>query len=153
MRSNLPEPLHAAIKLIFDQVSVLRQRYPGKRFTPGDMLIGDTGEALAEILFDVIPLTGNSKSHDCRCARSNRSVQIKTTSGNRVGLGREKTEFEHLLAFKIYADGTFEVIYNGAGSRVSKHIAGNSSAGIQVAALRELNKEVSTDEALPLKFG
>jgi hypothetical protein len=151
MKENLPEPLHTAVKSIFNQVALLRARYPGKRFTPGDKLIGDTGEALAEILFNVVPLPGNPKSHDCRCAISQKCVQVKTTGGTRLGLGLKKTEFEHLLAFKIHPDGTFEIIYNGGGNRVAQHIQNNTSSSIQVAALQELNKQVLAGEALPRK--
>lgn len=149
MLEKLPEPLCTAVISIFQQVEILRKRYPGKRFTPGDKLMGDTGEVLAESLFDILPLPGNPKDHDCRCAVTAIRVQVKTTGGNRLGLGLKKTAFEHLLAFKVYPDGTYEVLYNGLGSRVAKHIEKNSSPSIQVAALRELNKQVGTGEALP----
>jgi hypothetical protein len=83
------------------------------------------GEVLAETLFGIVPLHKNS--HDCFCQKSKKHVQVKTTSKKRLGLGLKKTEFEHLLAFKIYSDGFFEELYNGKGSRVSDKIVCRST--------------------------
>src|SRR5580704_17587164 len=123
MKEKLPEPLHTAIKTVFDQVAMLRKQYPGKRFTPGDKLIGDMGEVLAETLFGMVPL--HKKSHDCFFHNIKKCVQVKITSGKRLGLGNEKIEFEHLLAFQIYPDGFFEELYNGNGNRIADAIKDN----------------------------
>lgn len=144
MKEKLREPLHTAIKVIFEQVKLLQRSY-GKNFTPGDKLIGDAGEAIAEMLFEIEPLDPNTKGHDYRCRKTHKKVQIKTTSGNRLGLGQKKTEFEHLVAIKIYPDGTFEILYNGEGHRVAKRIEKNSSPSIQIAALRELNTDAASE--------
>jgi hypothetical protein len=47
VKEDLPQPLKGAIKNIFSIVEMLQEHF-GKAFTPGDKLIGDTGEALAE---------------------------------------------------------------------------------------------------------
>lgn len=151
MRQILPEPVRGAVVAIFNHVEALRQAFPEKRFTPGDRLIGDIGEVLAETLYDVEALASNSKIHDCKCAQTNRHVQVKATSGGRVGLGLEKQTFNRLLVFKIYPEGEFEVIYNGDGDRVAAKIAGNSSPSIQVSALRDLDAQVPDSERVKPK--
>ena len=75
-----------------------------------------------------------------------RLVQVKATAGSRVGLGLKKETFDRLLVFKLYPDGTFEVVFNGDGERVAEHIRKNSSPGIQVTALRKLNPGVPDSE-------
>jgi hypothetical protein len=133
---------------IFASVEALRRAYPTKRFTPGDKLIGDTGEALAEHLFVLERLNANSKDHDYRSRELNKHVQVKTTSGNRVGLGLTKVQFQHLVVFKIYADGSFEMLYNGDGARIAKATRHNASSGIQVPLLKTLDAQVRAVERL-----
>jgi len=151
MRQTLPEPVRAAVASIFTQVEALRRAFPEKRFTPGDRLIGDIGEVLAETFYDVVSLGSNSKTHDCKCAQTDRHVQVKATSRGRVGLGLEKQTFDRLLVFKIYPEGEFEVIYNGDGDRVAAKIAENSSPSIQVSALRDLDAQVPDSERVKRK--
>lgn len=151
MKEPLPEPICNAVKVIFAEVGKLRQSYPGKRFTPGDKLVGDIGEVLAEHFFDVVPLSTNSKSHDCKCRQSGKHVQVKATGGERVGLGLAKETFDHLLVFKLYPEGEFEIVYNGGGQRVADKICGNTSPSIQVNALRVLDQATTVSEKLSRK--
>jgi hypothetical protein len=148
MPELLPIGLREPIRQVFAIVDGLRARFLGRRFTPGDMLIGDTGEVLAETYFDLEGIGGNSKSHDFRCRLTGELVQVKTTSGNRVGLGRTKEEFQRLLVFKIYSDGTFDILYNGPGRPVWEVGQHNKSNSISVRQLRELQP---ADEAAQLK--
>jgi hypothetical protein len=129
--------LRDIITQIFALVVELRRRFPGKRFTPGDKLIGDTGETLAEKLFDLEPL-GDPKSHDFRCCTTKLKVQVKTTSGESVGLGLKKEEFQHLLVFKLYAEGDYELLYDGPGAPVWKATENKKGNSIRVNKLREL---------------
>jgi hypothetical protein len=146
MLEPLPEPIATAVKAVFEQVELLRRTFPGRRFTPGDKLVGDIGEALGELFFELTPLGSNERKHDGKCAATDRLIQVKATGGNRVGLGLKKETFDRLLVFKLYPDGTFEVLYNGDGQRVAEHIKDNSSPSIQATALRTLNIDVPDSE-------
>ena len=146
MLEPLPEPIATAVKAVFAHVDVLRRTFPGRRFTPGDKLVGDIGEVLGELFFELTPLDPNKAKHDGKCSETGRLVQVKATGGKRVGLGLKKETFDRLLVFKIYPEGHFEILYNGDGGRVSEHIVNNSSPSVQVSALRELNSRVPDSE-------
>lgn len=73
---------------------------------------------------------------------------MKTTSGTRIGLRPRKVRFQHLVAFKIYSDGTFEILYNGDGTSVYEVMRQNRSSRIEADLLKTLDVLVPRSERL-----
>ena len=70
-----------AIKKLLDVIEGLRRFYPKKKFTLDGRLVGDLGEALIELAYDVNINEKQKKLHDGETS-DGRLVQVKATVRN-----------------------------------------------------------------------
>jgi hypothetical protein len=151
---RLPEPFYSCLKTIFGAVSTLKSFHEGHQpplgFSPGDRLVGDTGEALAKLIFNLEPLrNGETRGHDYWSPDLKKKVQVKTTARDKLSLlGRSHTPFEQIIAFKLYPNGSFEVLFNGPGSEL---LATVSSASVALSTLRRLHASTPDNERVPFR--
>ena len=73
-----PISIPQAIERLLDVVALLQEAHPAKRFTLDGRLVGDIGEILAALAYDVNLLDGLAKHHDATTG-DGRRVQIKAT--------------------------------------------------------------------------
>ena len=172
MKYRAPEPIPAALKVMYEQQAILRRAFPkhsptwksklGKRdqeeeeygFALDGNLIGDIGEVIAEKFFGLNKLPGNSHRHDFERLEDGLQVQVKTTqkaaASKQVGLGLEKKHFDYLLVFELERDGSFEVIFNGPGDAIEDKRKHKVSASLSRKQLRECQALVSEDQQLKM---
>lgn len=173
MKYRAPEPIPVVLKVIYEQQAILRRAFPkhlptragklGKRnqeeeergFALDGNLIGDIGETIAEKFFGLEKLPGNSHSHDFKCLKTEKKVQVKTTqkaaAAKHVGLGNVKITFEHLLVLELEQDGSFEVLYNGPGSFIDEKRLHKIGASLSRLQLRECQTLVSEEQQLKMQ--
>ena len=124
---------------------------PKLTFSPGDRLVGDAGEALTKLLFNLEPLPkGETRGHDYWSPDLEKKVQVKTTAKEKLSLlGRKHTAFEHIIAFKLYPNSSFELLFNGPGNLLLDAVSSNS---IAVATVRTKNDSITnTDSRVPFR--
>ncbi len=74
MRQNIT----AALALIFSGIEKLKGDFPGRAFTIDGRLVGDIGEVIAELEYDLTLHEVSQPTYDAITA-DNRNVQIKAT--------------------------------------------------------------------------
>src|SRR4030042_3840289 len=109
-RSSIAE----ALKLIFQGISQLKRAFPIKEFTIDGRLVGDIGEVIAALEYDVELFDVLHKGHDGKTS-DGRLVQIKATFKDSLTF---RTVPDYYLGLKLYRDGTHEEIYNGPGKLI-----------------------------------
>jgi len=78
MKNEMQKQIAIAIQQLLDIVQGLHELYPSKEFTLDGRLVGDLGEVIAEIEYD-IKLHENLQKHYDAISSDGRSVQIKAT--------------------------------------------------------------------------
>src|SRR4030042_3520704 len=101
-RSSIAE----ALKLIFQGISQLKRAFPGKEFTIDGRLVGDIGEVIAALEYDINLYSVLVAGHDGKTS-DGRRVQIKATFKDSLTF---KTVPEYYLGFKLYENGRHEEI-------------------------------------------
>lgn len=142
--------LQSIIEKLWDLVDRLERMHPGRKFTLDGHLLGSIGEVLAAERYDLQLFTSSRKTHDAE-TRDGRGVQIKVTSGTRVGLRDEPTL---LLVLHLGRDGTLEEVYNGPGGPAWALAGGagrNGQSPISLVKLRTLMRSVSPDSGVPAR--
>lgn len=139
--------LKRAIKHLYVTVKKLNSAFPDKPFTPDGRMVGDIGEAIAAIKFDVVidkKLRRDWDGYRVDSYGNKHEVQIKTTQKDETYLKKPPHEGE-LLVFKIFKDGNYKCYYNGKIMRVWKSIKqkpDNTGAKfIKLNKLQQLNKK------------
>ena len=139
-----------ALALIFRGIGMLQTEFSHRRFTIDGRLVGDIGEIVAAAEFD-IELDGVSRAvHDGKTS-SGRQVQIKATFQDHLTF---KTTPERYLGFKLFRDGTHEVIFNGPGQIIFDYYAGRAGIGEKLlrfpnSMLKRLSAGVPDDLRVP----
>ncbi len=120
-------------------VGSLRDNFPNKKFTLDGRLVGDIGETIAELEYDLVTFKKLRKGYDA-VTSDGRPVQIKATFKDRLTF---KNTEGYLLGFKIDYDGSYSEVYNGPAKHILMRYNSNR-AGIgqkllsfPVSALRE----------------
>jgi hypothetical protein len=103
-----------ALKLIFDGINNLKNSFPRKEFTIDGRLVGDIGEVIAALEYDIELFDVLVKGHDGMTS-DGRLVQVKATFKDSLTF---RTAPEYYLGLKLYRDGNHEVIYNGPGQLI-----------------------------------
>ncbi len=148
--------LQAAIRTMFQAQKALHTSFPKKPFTPDGRMIGDIGEAIAEIDYRVTIDSKLRKDWDGvreNSAVKHPEVQVKATQKNQTYLRKPPHEGS-LLVFKIFTDGHWECFYNGKISQVWNYLVNKKpdSTGAKFIALDELMKfKTSKKEKIPLR--
>lgn len=100
-----------ALALIFEGIRQLRREFPEKEFTIDGRLVGDIGEVIAALEYDIKLYDVLVAGHDGKTSNGRR-VQIKATFKDSLTF---KTVPDYYLGFKLYKSGRYEEIYNGPG--------------------------------------
>jgi hypothetical protein len=141
------ETITASLQLIFAGITGLKAAFPHRAFTIDGRLVGDIGEVIAAIEYDVTLDSVSRPIHDAKTA-GGRDVQIKATFKDQLTI---RAVPDWYLGFKLFANGEFEEIFNGPGSLISdryKHRKGfgTSLLSFPVSELRKLSATVSASE-------
>ena len=149
MEITIPE----AIKQLLQITKQLHAEYPKKRFTLDGRLVGDLGEVLAEIEYDIELYHGLQKHHDAE-ASDGRKVQIKATMKDSLTFPVDHVP-DYYLGVKIESDGTLTEIFNGPGSVASKAVKDRQPTktnlhSVSINALKRLYEEqVQSKDRIP----
>lgn len=111
LRRSTIEP---ALSKIFTGIAELAATFPPRRFTIDGRLVGDIGEVVAELAYDLVLDAISQPEHDATTPDGKR-VQIKATFQDALTF---KTIPEIYLGIKLYPDGSFEEIFNGPGQLI-----------------------------------
>lgn len=138
------------LALVFQGIERLKTTFPHRRFTVDGRLVGDVGEIIAELEYDVILHKVSQPDHDGNTT-DGRNVQVKATFKDSLTF---KTTPDYYLGFKLYPDGRYEEIFNGPGRLIQEQFAHRSGIGttclsFPISALRELSKQVAPHERIP----
>ena len=103
--------INKALDNIFKSINDLRKAFPQKAFTIDGRLVGDLGEVIATLYYDVKLHTVQQPDHDGESS-DGRKVQIKATFKDSLTF---RTIPDYYLGLKLFPDGRYEEIYNGPG--------------------------------------
>ena len=106
-----------ALDNIFKGIYDLQKAFPQKAFTIDGRLVGDLGEVIATLHYNIKLHTGQKADHDGKSS-DGRNVQIKATFKDSLTF---KTIPDYYLGLKLSRDGTHEEIYNGPGRIIYEH--------------------------------
>lgn len=142
------------LALVFQGIERLRTAFPHRRFTVDGRLVGDVGEIIAELDYDIILHEVSQPDHDGNTTEG-RNVQVKATFRDSLTF---KTTPDYYLGFKLYPDGHYEEIYNGPGPLIKERFAHRSGIGktllsFPISDLRELSEQVQPNERIPKREG
>jgi len=100
-----------ALENIFSSIEELRQAFPQKTFTIDGRLVGDVGEVIATLDYNINLYEVQQAGHDGETS-DGRKVQVKATFKDSLTF---RTIPDYYLGFKLYKDGRYEEIFNGPG--------------------------------------
>ena len=103
------QTINEALTLIFRGIERLHEAFPSRAFTIDGRLVGDIGEVIAELEYDLTLDKVSAPDHDAQM-RDGRRVQIKATFKDSLTF---KKCPDYYLGFKLYPDGTFDEVFNG----------------------------------------
>jgi hypothetical protein len=146
MRESITEGL----ALIFKGIDRLREAFPHRAFTIDGRLVGDIGEVIAALEYDVTLDSVSQPDHDA-CCTDGRRVQIKATFKDSLTF---KTCPDYYLGFKLYPDGRHDEVFNGPGRIILERYRGRKGIGSQLLSfpieeLRSLSDRVAAADRIP----
>ena len=144
------EAINDALKLIFEAIQRLKRAFPNRAFTIDGRLVGDMGEVIAALEYDLVLHEVSRPTHDATTL-DGRNVQIKATFQDALTF---KTVPDYYLGFKLYPDGRHEEIFNGPGKVIYERYIKRKGVGMvllrfPIAELRRLSAKVSASERIP----
>jgi uncharacterized protein DUF6998 len=122
------QTIREALKLIFRGIKSLEDAFPNRRFTIDGRLVGDIGEVIAELEYDV---TLDEKLRPGRdgVTSDHRNVQIKATFKDSLTFG---TCPDYYLGFKLNENGDYEEVFNGPGKIIFECYRGRKDIGVKL---------------------
>jgi hypothetical protein len=141
-------------EMVFDGIACLKRTFPNRAFTIDGRLVGDIGEVIAALEYDVELPKISKPGHD-GTASDGRRVQIKATFKDSLTF---KTVPDYYLGFKLFRDGTYEEIFNGPGSVIYERYKHRKSIGVRLLSfplkeLKALSGGVPARERIPKRKG
>lgn len=138
-----------ALRLIFDGINRLKDAFPKKEFTIDGRLVGDIGEVVAALEYDIELFDVIVKGHDGKSS-DGRLVQVKATFKDSLTF---RTVPEYYLGLKLYRNGKHEVIYNGPGGLIYEKYKHRKGIGKDLLSfpnsdLRELSTKVPDNDRI-----
>ena len=136
--------LKAGLRQLLEAQASLRAAFPERRFTLDGNLIGDIGEAAAQIEFDFTPARRGMKrvdGHGFRVSGERVEAQVKLTQGDAI---RIRYRARQLLVYHLSDAGSLELVYNGPGDDLPER-----DGAYQTVSLRE--RDARTADALRLR--
>ena len=146
--------LKQSLDQIFAGIKQLSETFVGRHFTIDGRLVGDIGESLADLDYEIILDQKSRALHDA-ITNDGRNVQIKATFQDHLTFKRTP---ELYLGFKLNRDGTYEEIFNGPGQLIFDKYAHRSGIGekllrFPIKDLRSISKEIQRSERVPRREG
>ena len=143
------QALTEGLTLVFQGIERLVAAFPTRRFTIDGRLVGDVGEVIAELEYEVVLHETSQPTYDGTTS-GGRKVQIKATFKDSLAL---RAQPDYLLGFKLFPNGTFEEVFNGPGEVVYAKYAhrkgiGETQISIPNSALRELSKSIPSSQKI-----
>jgi hypothetical protein len=140
----------SALAKVFKAIEALREAYPHRAFTIDGRLVGDLGEILAEIWYDITLYKSQQPHHDAETS-DGKKVQTKATFKQSLTFTSVP---EYYLGLKLNADGSFVEIYNGPGKAILKRWKHRKGIGVvqlsfPVNRLEELSNTISPSNRIP----
>ena len=140
-----------ALKNIFQSIEELRKAFKPKKFTIDGRLVGDIGEIIASLDYDIELFSKQHPDYDGKTTDGKeRKVQIKATFKD--SLTFKKTP-DYYLGLKLYKDGTSEEIFNGPGCIIYEEYKDRDGIeekllSFPISKLKELSKSVSDSDRI-----
>jgi hypothetical protein len=125
-----------ALAAIFASIEQLREAFPGKEFTIDGRLVGDIGEVIAALEYDIKLYEIQQADHDGETLDGKR-VQVKATFKDSLTF---KTVPDYYLGFKLSENGGYEEVFNGPGRVIFERY--KRRKGIGEALLSFPNREL-----------
>jgi hypothetical protein len=143
-----------ALELIFRGIAQLKQSFPHRAFTIDGRLVGDIGEIIAEIEYDVVLDKVSQPGHDGQSS-DGRRVQVKATFKDHLTFGSTP---DYYLGFQLFPDGRYEEVFNGPGQLIRDRYAhrknlGTSLLSFPVSELKELSRSVLPEQRITRRNG
>lgn len=138
------------LRLIFQGIAHLASAFPHRAFTIDGRLVGDVGEVIAALEYDIVLHDVSQAKHDA-VTSDGRNVQIKATFKDSLTF---KTVPDYYLGFKLHPDGHYEGVFNGPGQIIFERYATRKGCGVSllsfpVAELRSLSEQVPERDRIP----
>ena len=139
-----------ALKSIFDAIERLKAAFPNRAFTIDGRLVGDVGEVIAALEYDLVLHDVSQPTHDAT-TMDGRNVQIKATFKDSLTF---KTVPDYYLGLRLYPDGRHEEIFNGPGKVIYDRYAKRKGIGVVLlgfpcSELRRLSNGIPAHERIP----
>ena len=138
-----------ALSHIFNGIKQLTIAFPGKAFTIDGRLVGDIGEVIATLEYNIKLYTTQKARHDGETL-DGRKVQIKATFKKMLTF---KAIPEYYLGFKLFEDGHYEEIFNGPGKIIFERYKHRKGIGKEllsfpIAELKRLSDAVPKSDRI-----
>lgn len=138
-----------ALGLIFQGIKQLEEAFPNRAFTIDGRLVGDIGEVIAALEYDLVLHETSQPTHDADTS-DGRHVQIKATFKESLTFRRVP---DYYLGFKLYEDGRHEEVFNGPGKLIYERYAirkgiGEALLSFPISELRKLSAQVPEHERI-----
>jgi hypothetical protein len=145
------EAITEGLRLIFQGIDHLEKTFPHRAFTIDGRLVGDIGEVIAALEYDVVLDEVSRANHDAVTSDGLRNVQIKATFKDSLTF---RTRPDYYLGFKLYPNGEHEEIFNGPGQIIFDRYVARKGVGVNllsfpIAELRKLSEQVPENERIP----
>jgi len=142
---NKRESIAEALALIFQGIERLSAGFPNRKFTLDGRLVGDLGEVIAALEYDIVLSRVQHPRHDGRTSRG-RNVQIKATFKDSLTF---RTIPDYYLGLKLYPDGHYEEVFNGPGRIIYDRYRRRKGIGVELLSfpideLHKLSQTVAT---------
>lgn len=152
MDTAIHQKITEALASLFSAVAMLQEAYPGKPFTLDGRLVGDIGEVIASLAYQITLNEGLTKHHDA-VSDDGRNVQIKATFSTNLTFPVHHVP-DYYLGIKLNRDGTFEEVYNGPGELIRQQLAGRkpTTTGLHgglMPMLKRINSQVPESMRVP----
>ena len=143
-----------SLALIFKGIEGLRAAFEDRQFTIDGRLVGDIGEVIASLDYDIVIDETSQPDYDGTTS-DGRRVQIKATFQDQLTF---KTVPAFYIGLKLNPNGTYEEIYNGPGDRIFKRFSHRKGIGLvllrfQNSELKKLSKNIPENERIPKRSG
>jgi len=139
-----------ALSSIFEGISHLKDSFPSRQFTIDGRLVGDIGEVIAALVYQ-IELDDISQPRHDGTTINGRRVQVKATFQDELTF---KSVPDYYLGIKLYEDGRFEEVFNGPGIVIFNEYSHRAGIGETLLRfpnkrLKELSEGVADDQRIP----
>lgn len=151
-------PKHKALAeglaLVFEGIAHLNSTFPNRKFTVDGRLVGDIGEIIAELEYDITLDEVSQPAYD-GVSSDGKRVQVKATFKDSLTF---KGTPDYFLGFKLFPDGRYEEIYNGPGHFIfdryaHRHGIGNTLLSFPNKVLKELSSTVAPESRVQKRCG